>query len=86
MGSGSQQKSEKLSSKPTFSDMDSFHAQYVMLETIGHGDCAKVKLARHRLTGTHVASKWFERGIIGDSDWEIKLVAANGCGGTQGWD
>uniref|UniRef100_A0A8C6G6B0 non-specific serine/threonine protein kinase n=1 Tax=Mus spicilegus TaxID=10103 RepID=A0A8C6G6B0_MUSSI len=37
--------------------MEKFHAQYEMLETIGQGGCAQVKLARHRLTGTHVAVK-----------------------------
>ena len=57
MGSGSQQKSEKLRSKPPFSEMENFHAQYEMLGTIGHGGSTKVKLARHRLTGTHVAVK-----------------------------
>ena len=57
MGSGSQEKSEKLRSKPPFSEMENFHAQYEMLGTIGHGGSTKVKLARHRLTGTHVAVK-----------------------------
>lgn len=37
--------------------MEKFHSQYEMLETIGQGSCAQVKLARHRLTGTHVAVK-----------------------------
>nr|ABK42518.1 MarkmA8 [synthetic construct] len=37
--------------------MEKFHAQYEMLETIGQGGCAQVKLAQHRLTGTHVAVK-----------------------------
>ncbi|XP_021010222.1 sperm motility kinase 3A-like [Mus caroli] len=41
--------------------MENFHAQYVMLETLGHGGCAKVNLARHRLTGTHVAVKMFQK-------------------------
>ena len=79
MGPGSQQKSEKLRSKSPLADMDGLHAQYVMLETIGHGGCATVKLAQHRLTGTHVAVKtirkreyWCNRVI---SEVELLMMA-----------
>ncbi|KAI0568144.1 Sperm motility kinase 2A, partial [Pyrenophora tritici-repentis] len=79
MGPGSQQKSEKLRSKPPFSEMENFHAQYEMLGTIGHGGSTKVKLARHRLTGTHVAVKmipkreyWCNRVI---SEVELLMMA-----------
>ncbi|XP_076782631.1 sperm motility kinase 2A-like [Arvicanthis niloticus] len=57
MSSESEQESEKLRSEPSPSGTESFHSQYVVLNTIGQGGYAKVKLARHRLTGKLVAVK-----------------------------
>ncbi|XP_052025182.1 sperm motility kinase 2B-like [Apodemus sylvaticus] len=57
MSFGTEKESENLRSKSSFSDMESFHSQYMVIKTIGHGGCAKVKLAQHRLTGTPVAVK-----------------------------
>ncbi|XP_076782632.1 sperm motility kinase 2B-like [Arvicanthis niloticus] len=57
MSSESEQESEKLKSEPSPSGTESFHSQYVVLNTIGQGGYAKVKLARHRLTGKLVAVK-----------------------------
>ncbi|XP_076782634.1 sperm motility kinase 2A-like [Arvicanthis niloticus] len=57
MSSESEQESEKLRSEPSPSGTESFHSQYVVLNTIYQGSYAKVKLARHRLTGKLVAVK-----------------------------
>ncbi|XP_028638455.1 sperm motility kinase 2B-like [Grammomys surdaster] len=57
MSSESEQELEKLRSEPSSSGTESFHSQYVVLNTIGQGGFARVKLARHRLTGKLVAVK-----------------------------
>lgn len=44
-------------SPPSYSEEGTFHSQYNVLRTIGHGTYAKVLLAHHRLTGTPVAVK-----------------------------
>ncbi|XP_032767306.1 sperm motility kinase 2B-like [Rattus rattus] len=56
MSSGSEEESERLPSESS-SYTESFHSQYMILNTIGHGGYATVKLALHRLTGTPVAVK-----------------------------
>ncbi|XP_076782635.1 sperm motility kinase Y-like [Arvicanthis niloticus] len=45
------------SPQDSISEEGSFHSQYKVLRTIGQGSNGKVLLARHRLTGTHVAIK-----------------------------
>lgn len=61
MSFGSEEVSESLRSESSFSDTESFHAQYIVVKTIGHGSCSKIKLAHHRLTGTPVAVKVIDK-------------------------
>ncbi|XP_052019044.1 sperm motility kinase 2A-like [Apodemus sylvaticus] len=61
MKSGSEEESENLRSDSSFFEAESFHSQYRVLNTIGHGGCATVKLAKHRLTGTPVAVKMIDK-------------------------
>lgn len=56
MSFGSEQESESLRSQGS-SCTESFSSQYLVLNTIGRGCHAAVKLAQHRLTGTPVAVK-----------------------------
>ena len=76
MRSGSEEESENLRSDSSFSDTESFHAQYIVLNTIGHGGCATVKLAQHRLTGTPVAVKIIHkrRHWCHPVTWEVDIM------------
>ncbi|XP_037520944.1 maternal embryonic leucine zipper kinase [Rhipicephalus sanguineus] len=56
--------------KPTMEDLDE---QYILLETIGSGGFAKVKLGIHILTGEKVAVKIMDKHSLGDDLPRVKL-------------
>ncbi|KAL1424734.1 hypothetical protein MTO96_019880 [Rhipicephalus appendiculatus] len=56
--------------KPTMEDLDE---QYILLETIGSGGFAKVKLGIHILTGEKVAVKIMDKRSLGDDLPRVKL-------------
>ena len=60
MSFGSEE-SENLRPESNLSSTESFHSQYVIVKTIGHGSCSNVKLAYHRLTGTPHAVKMIHK-------------------------
>ncbi|KAL6091967.1 hypothetical protein STEG23_028174, partial [Scotinomys teguina] len=51
----SQEYSTELRSESSLREAETFHSQYVVSKTIGHGAYGKVKLAQHHLTGTPMA-------------------------------
>ncbi|XP_075544061.1 maternal embryonic leucine zipper kinase-like [Dermacentor variabilis] len=56
--------------KPTMDDLDE---QYILLETIGSGGFAKVKLGLHILTGEKVAIKIMDKRSLGEDLPRVKL-------------
>ncbi|XP_065310808.1 maternal embryonic leucine zipper kinase-like isoform X2 [Dermacentor albipictus] len=56
--------------KPTMEDLDE---QYILLETIGSGGFAKVKLGLHILTGEKVAIKIMDKRSLGEDLPRVKL-------------
>lgn len=55
---------------------DDLDEQYILLETIGSGGFAKVKLGLHVLTGEKVAIKIMDKSVLGDDLPRVKLEIA----------